>query len=181
MAAQRTVGKTLKLGINQTWVSIFESNFKRKWTDAKISEFMFCEFHPKKSAIFGAPNSVRGRYNRGVLTGNKAPKPQSTSFDADGKPIEGRVILHPRKALKTKKILSAKPKLKAKVKTKAVVVAKPKPKIKAKAKPKTKPKISTKAEMQQAVKDTSSSYATPKTGAPTGRLVLKIVRKQKSA
>lgn len=74
-------------GVNQTWVYLFETNEERKhkWTDEDISELLKKEFPKRKSKVFNAVSTVRSRYNRGVLTGGKKPKIQSSPYNKEEK------------------------------------------------------------------------------------------------
>jgi hypothetical protein len=83
------VGKTTKVGVIRTWVHIFERNEAlpktKKLTDAAITKFMQSEFPRRKSKVFETVNTVRSRYNRGVLTKGEVPKVQSKRYDVGGK------------------------------------------------------------------------------------------------
>lgn len=88
----RPVGKTTKVGIIQTWVHIFEKNEAlpktKKLSDGEITKFMQSEFPGRKSKVFETVNTVRSRYNRGILTKGKVPKVQSKRYDVGGKQNE---------------------------------------------------------------------------------------------
>lgn len=75
----RTQGRSLKLGVNATWVHLFQENEKssRKRTDADITTFLKKEFPDRKSKVFESVSTVRSRYNNGVLTQGTKPKVQS--------------------------------------------------------------------------------------------------------
>lgn len=85
---KRLLGKTTKVGVAATWVHIFEKNEKlpkpKKLTDPKITKFMQSEFPGRKSKVFEAVNTVRCRYNRGILTKCQVPKVQSKQYDRNG-------------------------------------------------------------------------------------------------
>ena len=85
----RPVGRTSGVGVVKTWVHIFEKNEAlpktKKLTDVEITKFMQSEFAGRKSKVFTTVGSVRGRYNRGVLTKDKVPKVQSKRYDVGGK------------------------------------------------------------------------------------------------
>ena len=69
----RPIGKTMGLGVEQTWVVVFRKNAlasqRRKKTDEQITAFMKAEFPGRNSAVFDRVSSVRNKYNRGDLTG----------------------------------------------------------------------------------------------------------------
>ncbi len=86
----RLVGKRLKLGINQTWIHLFQENERlaksdKAKTDAEITEFMYSEFPGRKSKVFAQVATCRSRYNRGVITGGEPPKIQSNPYNKEEK------------------------------------------------------------------------------------------------
>lgn len=86
----RSEGRTLKLGVNRTWVHLFEENEAlakkgKARADEEITAFLNKEFPDRKSAVFAAVATVRSRYNRGVLTGGKEPKIQSKPYNKEAK------------------------------------------------------------------------------------------------
>ncbi len=84
-AVQRPIGKTLGLGIQDTWVHIFLQNGKAKkkdrLTDAEITKFIKSEFPRRKTEYFRRVDWVRRRYNRGGLTKGVVPKRVSVAYD----------------------------------------------------------------------------------------------------
>ena len=84
LKSKRPVGKTTGVGVNATWVLIFQKNEKlptaRKLTDAQITKFMQFEFFGRNSKVFETVSVVRGRYNRGLLTRGKVPTIQSKQY-----------------------------------------------------------------------------------------------------
>ena len=89
---QFTEGKTTGLGITQVWVKVFAENETKRWTDERIAKFMLSEFPRNDSQILAAlavgeyrhVQTVRARYNRGMLTNRKSPDVQSHRYDAEG-------------------------------------------------------------------------------------------------
>ena len=75
---KRSVGKTLKLGIVQTWAHVFEK--EKKWTDEVISEFMHKEFPDRKNKTFDNVSRTRYDYNAGRLTKGVPPKTPAVQF-----------------------------------------------------------------------------------------------------
>jgi hypothetical protein len=88
---KRPVGKTTMVGVQATWVWVFERNEKAKkrdkWTDERISEFMKSEFPGRESAVFDRIQAMRFKYNAGGMTGGVQPKVQSNRYDGDGEII----------------------------------------------------------------------------------------------
>jgi hypothetical protein len=78
-AFARVLGKTLKLGIVQTWAHIFDK--EKKWTDEKISEFMKSEFPGRKNKTFDNVSRARYDYNAGRLTNGVPPKAKAVQFE----------------------------------------------------------------------------------------------------
>lgn len=90
------VGKTLGLRIQDTWISLFEQNEKapktQKKTDEDLRKFILKEFPTVDSNLFSQLRdgvlhriqAIRARYNRGGMTGGKAPKVQSHRYDEQG-------------------------------------------------------------------------------------------------
>lgn len=62
-------GKTSKLGVNRTWIQVFERNQeadeKDRLTDLQISEFMKSEFPDLQVSLFDQVEIARNKYNRG--------------------------------------------------------------------------------------------------------------------
>ena len=117
-----TEGKTEGLGVQASWVFIFQKNEKlsirRKMTDLQIANWMVAEFPGHGSKFFidlrkGDLNRVqqaRTRFNRGDLTQHQAPDNKSHRYGGDGKcndPIysgkKGVSISRSKKASKTQK------------------------------------------------------------------------------
>ncbi len=67
--APAPVGVTSGVGVNETWIRVFEKNEqvdgKDRLTDEQISQFMNSEFPDQDAKIFGRVEIARGRYNRG--------------------------------------------------------------------------------------------------------------------
>jgi hypothetical protein len=107
-------GKTLGLGVNQTWAHLFAQNedryesrcngkrCKKPLTDQQITEFMTAEFpltpeqrkwlreNDQKFKAFDYPTSKRSRYNMGKLPGQQEkPEKKSHRYDANGERIVG--------------------------------------------------------------------------------------------
>ena len=114
--AARRVGVTLGKSVIQTWVHIFQTNAKNKWTDERISEFMHAEFPELHNKTFDQVHTIRGYYNGGRYTENK-PEVKSVRYDAEGNVI-GRAS---KKAVKAPKAapVAAKPAKAAKPAAKA--------------------------------------------------------------
>lgn len=93
---QFTTGKTLGLGIQQTWVHLFEQNERakrsEKQNDVEICRFMLKEFPTQDSKLFNQlrdgvlhrVQAMRARYNRGGMTNGKVPGMQSHRYDSEG-------------------------------------------------------------------------------------------------
>lgn len=132
---KRAAGKTLGLGVAETWVHLFSQNEKvakaKRMTDEQITAFLLKEFPGKESKVFSAVSTVRSRYNRGILSKGELPKAPSHAYDEDGnaivrgekkatakaKPAKGEKLAPPKK-LTTKK---AAPKKAAPVEEEEVV------------------------------------------------------------
>ncbi len=86
----KSSGKTLGLGIVQTWASIFQKNAtcakSERMTDDQISAFMHKEFPDRKAKDFDRVQRVRSWYNRGGA--GEAPKVPSVPYDKEGNAIE---------------------------------------------------------------------------------------------
>jgi hypothetical protein len=54
-------------------------------TDEQISKAIKANFPGRDSAIFNYVHTVRGRYNRGLLTKGVAPKVKSVRYDGQNK------------------------------------------------------------------------------------------------
>lgn len=78
----RLVGTVSGLGIKETWVKVFEDNFKNKLTDKQITALMHKNYPDRNSPTFEKPRIHRSMYNRGVLTDSK-PKRESVAYDAE--------------------------------------------------------------------------------------------------
>jgi hypothetical protein len=65
----KLVGKTTRVGVCGTWLVAFQR--KTIKTAAQCTAFMRAEFPGRDSAVFGQPNMVIGRANRGLLDGKK--------------------------------------------------------------------------------------------------------------
>ncbi len=92
-APNRATGKTLGLGVQATWVKLFQDNEKRgatRKTDAEITKTMNSEFPARKSKVFERVQHVRAQYNRGVLTGGEVPKTPSSRYGEDGQKTTAR-------------------------------------------------------------------------------------------
>lgn len=67
--APASVGKTSGVGINETWIRVFEKNQQveesERLTDEQISEFMKSEFPDLDAKLFDRVQIARGKYNRG--------------------------------------------------------------------------------------------------------------------
>ena len=76
---KRAVGKTLKLGIVQTWANVFQDH--KTWTDAQISEFMHKEFPDRKNQTFDNVPRTRYDFNSGRLTKGIPPKTPAVAYE----------------------------------------------------------------------------------------------------
>jgi len=92
---KRIEGKTLKMGVNQTWVHLFQKNETlpgaKRLGDMEISEFLKKEFPDRHSRVFDAVPTVRSRYNRGLLTQGEKPKTQSNPYNKEAAPVKSPV------------------------------------------------------------------------------------------
>lgn len=73
-------------GVCEMWSFLFLQNEElppdKKLTDAEISAEMFKAFPDRlESEVFKQVQKVRGRYNRGVLTGGAIPKVKSCRYE----------------------------------------------------------------------------------------------------
>ncbi len=88
----KSKGRTLGLGVGETWVALFKKNASAKkadrMTDEQITAFLNKEFPDRQSAIFGNVQGVRGKYNRGGF--GDTPSTPSVPYDKDGNPVEVR-------------------------------------------------------------------------------------------
>jgi hypothetical protein len=93
----RAPGLTFGLGVEKTWVKLFEQNEKCKkaerMTDEQITEFMYAEFPHKTCEVFKHVNGVRGKYNRGGFHKGEAPELQSKRYDENGDVLVGRATV----------------------------------------------------------------------------------------
>jgi len=100
LPAGRPVGKTSGLGVTQTWVSLFERNEKAakasRLNDTQITAAMKSDFPGRESKVFNNIQGVRGRYNKGFLTGGTAPAVQSHRY------VEG-IVSDPQRGVKATK------------------------------------------------------------------------------
>lgn len=88
---RRLLGKTLGMGVQDTWVRLFLDNGYAprhlKMTDEELSQFMIQEFE-RNSKEFRGIQWMRAAYNRGRLTiiqGEPlAPRCKSYRYDEDG-------------------------------------------------------------------------------------------------
>ena len=95
---QFNVGRTAKLGIQDSWVLILRRNeeLKRKRTDQELADWMVREFPKHKSQLFEdlrkkelwRVQQARARYNRGAFTKGIVPKIKSHRYDKSGKTID---------------------------------------------------------------------------------------------
>lgn len=126
-AFKRSAGKTLGLGIGETWVKLFSNNEKlpraKKLTDKQISAFMFAEFPDKKSAIFNAVSTVRSRIRRGVKVGGVEVKFESFPYDEQGMKIVAKKAAPPAAKPSKGEALAAPKKLTLKASKKAAPAA----------------------------------------------------------
>lgn len=104
----KTLGKTLKLGVHQTWAHVFEK--MPKATNEKIVEFMKGEF-PGQST-YKYLNPARIKYNLGMFTDGKIPSPLSEKVKSNGEVKKDKTLSSPKDG-------KASMKVKVKVKTKA--------------------------------------------------------------
>lgn len=67
--APAPVGKTSGVGVNETWIQVFEKNEQveesERLTDEQISQFMKSEFPDLDAKLFDRVQIARGKYNRG--------------------------------------------------------------------------------------------------------------------
>jgi hypothetical protein len=77
------------LNVSEFWVKLFQTNqenftagkLDKVLVDEQITSALQIAFPDRKtSAIFGQPNRVRNRYNRGILTRGQIPKQKSVKF-----------------------------------------------------------------------------------------------------
>lgn len=69
------------LSVSEYWVKLFQANERRHQSDARLTEQMLRAFPDRwESAILYEVNRVRQRYNRGLLTGGRRPRPQSRRY-----------------------------------------------------------------------------------------------------
>jgi hypothetical protein len=114
----RPDGRTLGLGVQATWVELFEQNEKasktKKRTDGEIAAFMHNEFKGRDSKVFDQVQLVRTRYNKGGLAKGSVPKVQSRRFNEDGEPVDVRPGRQPSGEAKPKATVKVKVKHAAK-------------------------------------------------------------------
>lgn len=120
--AANRVGITLKKSVPETWVHVFKSNAKNKWTDEKISEFMHQEFPDLKNKAFDQVKGCRNHYNNGGYTKGEKPAVRAVGYDAEGNVI-GRAAKKaapaPKKAESKAETTKSAPAKKVKVTLKA--------------------------------------------------------------
>lgn len=85
--AANRVGVTLKKSVPETWVHVFKTNVKNKWTDNQISEFMHKEFPDLKNKAFDQVKGCRNHYNNGGYTKGEKPAVRAVGYDAEGNVI----------------------------------------------------------------------------------------------
>ena len=73
-------GKIHNRNVQETWALLFKNNTRDRLSDTQISRQMKAEFPGRKSKVFDCVQTVRNRYNKGVLTGGKVPKVQSRRY-----------------------------------------------------------------------------------------------------
>ena len=120
----RPVGTKSKVGIQETWVKLFEENESRKskLTDEQITERLHAEFPGWETTTFSQVQANRNKYNKGGFNKGVPPKIQSKSYDTKGNVLE---VKRGRKATESPKAPAAKAKAKvAAVKVKAKVKVK---------------------------------------------------------
>lgn len=120
--AANRVGVTLKKSVPETWVYVFKSNAKNKWTDEKISEFMHQEFPDLKNKAFDQVKGCRNHYNNGGYTKGEKPAVRAVGYDAEGN-VMGRAAKKaapaPKKAESKAETTKSAPAKKVKVTLKA--------------------------------------------------------------
>ena len=93
------VGATSGVGVNATWISVFERNEQGDGpdnrSDEQISAFMIAEFPTLEASLFKHVNIMRGKYNRGGLSRKDKsgklvrPKIHSKQYAQDGRAAVG--------------------------------------------------------------------------------------------
>lgn len=120
--AANRIGLTLKKSVPETWVHVFKTNAKNKWTDAQISEFMHKEFPDLKNKAFDQVKGCRNHYNNGGYTKGEKPAVRAVGYDAEGNVIgrgTKKAAPAPKKAESAPKTADKAPAKKAKVTLKA--------------------------------------------------------------
>ena len=116
--AANRIGLTLKKSVPETWVHVFKTNAKNKWTDEQISEFMHKEFPDLKNKAFDQVKGCRNHYNNGGYTKGEKPAVRAVGYDAEGN-VTSRGA---KEAAPTPKKAESAPKTAAKAPAKKVVV-----------------------------------------------------------
>lgn len=102
--APAPVGKTSGVGVNETWIQVFEKNEEvdegERLTDEQISQFMKSEFPDLDTKLFDRVQIARGKYNRGGFhkkdKSGQAQKPKVHSRAHDEAARSGGRKLHPK-------------------------------------------------------------------------------------
>jgi hypothetical protein len=83
---KRSVGKTLGLSVQKTWIHFLETNNKLKLDDAALSALVEAELGEAYTAH--PINSIRNRYNKGGYPNLGTPAKPCLRFDADGNTLD---------------------------------------------------------------------------------------------
>ena len=114
------VGVTLGKSVPETWVHVFSTNDKNKWTDEKISQFMHAEFPDLKNKAFDTVHGCRVHYNNGGYTKGVKPASKSVRYLEDGtewkKGTKAKKETKSEPVLKAKRLSAKRPVAKLKVK-----------------------------------------------------------------
>ena len=85
----RPLGRTLGLGVKETWIKVLKDNETNHLSDEKLTAFMKKEFpNSANTRYFEFPQGCRATYNRGAWTKGVVPGKLLHRYDAKGNRIE---------------------------------------------------------------------------------------------